>query len=95
MLGHGHERDKTGAGYELRSSGIRFWTLMWGLKHHAGQVDPTMAQLRMSGFRANDRDARKRIPLAQDETGTWRLWGEVRGCSPGEGVGLATRRSRC
>ena len=89
LFGDGYERDETGAVTGLSSSGIRFWTLMWDLRHYAGQVDPYMAQHIMSGLHANDRDTGERIPCAQDGTSRWRLWGEVKGCNQGGGVGLA------
>ena len=85
-----YERDKTGTVTGLNSSGIRFWTLMWDLKHNHGQIDKYMAQHIMSGLHANDRKTGERIETAQDKTGAWRVWGAIKGCNQGGGVSLSS-----
>ena len=89
LFADGLVRDKTGVVTGLSPSGQRFWTLMWDIKHNRGQIDPYMAQHIMSGLHANDPETGKRIECVLDENDTWRVWGAVRGCNQGGGVGLS------
>ena len=67
----------------LGGSGIRFWTLMWDLRHCFGRIDRYQAQRIMSGLYAHDRETGDRIDCARDEHGAWRIWGEVEPCNQG------------
>ncbi len=84
-----YERDpETGEVTGLNPSGIRFWTLMWDMKHHRARVDRYRAQEIMSGLYAYDRETGKKVECAQDEAGDWRIWGRLRPCKAGGRVTL-------
>ena len=83
IFGDGFERDpSTGEKRGLNESGVRFWTLMWDMKHHYGQIDSYAAQAIMSGLYAYDERGEK-LEAAQDRHGKWRVWGTVGPCNQG------------
>lgn len=84
IFGDGYHYDpKTGKSAGLNESGIRFWTLMWDIKHHYGTIDEYMAQRIMSGLHACDRETGKEVEVAQDRNGSWCVWGTARPCNQG------------
>lgn len=60
----------------LPLSDIRFWTLMWDMKHRFGRIDRYMAQHIMSGLYKNDKDTGERIDCAEKD-GKIALYGEL------------------
>ena len=48
-------------------SDIRFWTLMWDMKHRYGKIDKYMAQAIMSGRHAYDKDTGEKIDCAEKD----------------------------
>jgi len=78
----------------LPLSDVRFRTLMWDMKHNYGHIDKYMAQHIMSGLYGYDKDTGERIDCAERD-GKWRLYGEVKACTVGTGVGLIGGSSDC
>jgi hypothetical protein len=70
-------------------SHVRFWTMLWDMKHRYGQIDKYMAQHIMGGRYAYDKDTGERIDCAV-YGGKWYLYGEVKACNEGWKVGLQT-----
>jgi hypothetical protein len=68
---------------ELTESGVRFWTLMWDLRHNHGQVDRFRAQQILSGLYAFDKETGQQIEVAQGSDGSWQLFGRVELCTAG------------
>ena len=71
----------------LNNSGIRFWTLMWDIKHNYGHIDKYRAQQICSGLYGYDKDTGERIDCAERD-GKWHLYGEVEACAVGTSAGL-------
>lgn len=84
IFNDGWVRDaESGDPLELTESGVRFWTLMWDLRHNLGRVDRFRAQQILSGLYAHDRETGRRIEVAQADDGTWQLFGRARYCTAG------------
>jgi hypothetical protein len=84
IFGDAYSRDpKTGTITGQNGSGIRFWTLMWDIRHRYGKVDEYVAQHIMSGLHACNEKTGKEIKVARDEAGIWRVWGNIRPCNQG------------
>ena len=75
----------------LTESGVRFWTLMWDLRHSAGRLDRYRAQQILSGLYAHDAETGERVRVARREDGQWDVWGRVNSCTAGfAGFGAGT-----
>ena len=85
IFGDGYEYDdaSTGERIGLDGSGMRFWTLMWDIKHNYGGIDNYRAQQIMSGVYGYDKETGEKIEVAEDEEGNWHIYGEVRPCTLG------------
>jgi hypothetical protein len=68
-------------------SDIRLWTMLWDMKHRYGRIDRYMAQRILGGLYAYDKDTGERIDCAE-RGGKWHIYGEVKACNTGTGVGL-------
>jgi hypothetical protein len=84
ILGSGYSYDpSTGEKIGLNGSGIRFWTLMWDIKHNYGRIDRYRAQQIMSGVYAYDKNTGEKQEVAQDKEGNYRIYGAVMPCTLG------------
>jgi hypothetical protein len=84
IFGDGYEYDATtGERIGLDDSGMRFWTLMWDIKHNYGGIDNYRAQQIMSGVYGYEKESGEKIEVAEDEEGNWHIYGEVRPCTLG------------
>jgi hypothetical protein len=78
-----HYDQTTGERTGLEESGVRFWTLMWDMKHNYGGIDQYRAQQIMSGIYAYDKDTGDKIEVAEDDEGDCRIYGTIRPCTQG------------
>jgi hypothetical protein len=61
IFGDGYRRHPaTGEITDLNESAVRFWTLMWDVRHNYGHIDRYRAQQIMSGVYAYDKDSGER-----------------------------------
>jgi hypothetical protein len=67
----------------IDESGVRFWTLMWDIKHNYGNIDQYRAQQIMSGIYAYDKDTGAKIETAEDDEGDCQVYGNIRPCTQG------------
>lgn len=74
--GYYYDRD-TGEKKGCNESGLRYWTLMWDIKHHYGRIDKYRAQQIMSGFYRYEVETGKKIDVMKDKEGVWRIYGYV------------------
>jgi hypothetical protein len=82
IFGDGFKRDpSTGKTTGLDNSGIRFWTLMWDINRHYGELDSQTAQRIMSGLHSCDKATGKKVVVATDEGGDSQIWGKA--CNQG------------
>jgi hypothetical protein len=83
----------TGERIGLNGSGLRFWTLMWDIKHHYGRIDKYRSQQIMSGFYGYDKDTGEKLEVSKDKKkDVWRIYGYVWPCTLGA---LSTRGGTC
>jgi hypothetical protein len=78
-----HYDEATGERTGLDESGVRFWTLMWDMKHNYGGIDQYRAQQIMSGIYAYDKDSGDKIEVAEDDEGDCCIYGTIRPCTQG------------
>ena len=78
-----HYDEATGERTGLDESGVRFWTLMWDMKHNYGGIDQYRAQQIMSGLYAYDKDSGDKIEVAEDDEGDCCIYGTIRPCTQG------------
>jgi hypothetical protein len=78
-----HYDETTGERTGLDESGVRFWTLMWDMKHNYGGIDQFRAQQIMSGIYAYDKYTGDKIEIAVDDEGDCRIYGTIRPCTQG------------
>jgi hypothetical protein len=84
IFSDGYHYDRsTGEITGLDESGVRFWTLMWDIRHNYGRIDQYRAQQIMSGFYAYDEDTGDKIEVAEDDEGDCRIYGTIRPCTLG------------
>ena len=84
IFNDGYQYDPTtGERTGLNESGVRFWTLMWDMKHNYGGIDQYRAQQILSGMYAYDKESGHKIEVAEDEEGDCRIYGSIRHCTQG------------
>jgi len=84
IFSDGYQYDQTtGERTGLDESGVRFWTLMWDMKHNYGNIDRYQAQQILSGMYAYDKETGDKIEVAEDDDGDCRIYGSIRPCTQG------------
>jgi hypothetical protein len=80
----GYDRDpESGEITGLNESGVRFWTLMWDVRHNYGHIDRYRAQQIMSGAYAHDQETGERIEVVETDSGAWAIYGTEKFCTAG------------
>lgn len=83
----------TGERIGLNGSGMRFWTLLWDIKHHYGRIDKYRSQQIMSGFYWRNNNTGEKIEVIKDKKkDAWCIYGYIGPCTLGK---LSTRGGTC
>jgi hypothetical protein len=84
LFREGFDRDpESGEIADLNDSGVRFWTLMWDVKHNFGHVDRFRSQQIMSGLYVYEKETGEKIEAALDDQGVPRIYGAFKPCTQG------------